>query len=148
MYTVFGLLIYFAHDYRLAALAAVLWGWGGETLWATGPAQVINVTDPKRRGSIAGLFQSSTYSGQMLGVLLFGYILSRYADPARGQDVILLVAVGISLGRQRPFALPAREAQGAATGEAARRDRGAGRAPPGATWYCSRWPTTSAGAWC
>lgn len=105
MYTVFGLLIYLTHDYRLAVLAAVLWGWGGETLWATGPAQVINVSDPKRRGSIAGLFQSSTYSGQMLGVILFGYILSRYTAggvqaPAlqkMAHDAVLLTAIGISL---------------------------------------------------
>lgn len=105
MYTVFGVLIYLTHDYRLAVLAAILWGWGGETLWATGPAQVINVSDPKRRGSISGLFQSSTYSGQMLGVILFGWLLSRYAGggvqapalQAAGHDVVLLVAIGISL---------------------------------------------------
>ncbi len=96
-YTLFGVLIYFTHDFRLAVLAAIIWGWGGETLWATGPAQVINVTDARRYGSIAGLFQSATYSGQMLGVILLGYILSLYADPAQGQSVILLVAVGFSL---------------------------------------------------
>jgi MFS family permease len=97
LYTAFGLLIYLSHDYRLAVVAAVLWGLGAETLWATGPAQVVNVSDPKRRGAIAGLFQSSTYSGQMLGVILFGYLLSLYANPRQGQDVILLTAVGISL---------------------------------------------------
>jgi len=101
-YTLFGVLIYFAHDYRLAMLAALVWGWGGETLWATGPAQVLNVTDPKRRGSIAGLFQSATYSGQMLGVILLGAIMARVGGvqaPAlqHGHDVMLLTAVGISL---------------------------------------------------
>ena len=96
-YTLFGVLIYFTHDYHLAILAAIIWGWGGETLWATGPAQVINVADARRYGSIAGLFQSATYSGQMLGVILLGYILSLYADPAQGQSAILLVAVGFSL---------------------------------------------------
>ncbi|MCE5239363.1 MFS transporter [bacterium] len=109
-YTLFGVLIYFAHDYRLAILAALLWGWGGETLWATGPAQVLNVTDPKRRGSISGLFQSATYSGQMLGVILFGWILAHVgrdildrpmggsgSPAAHAPDVMLLVAVGISL---------------------------------------------------
>lgn len=96
-YTLFGVLIYFTHDFRLAMLAAIIWGWGGETLWATGPAQVINVADARRYGSIAGLFQSATYSGQMLGVILLGYILSLYADPAQGQSAILLVAVGFSL---------------------------------------------------
>ncbi len=100
-YTLFGVLIYFAHDYRLAVLAAVLWGWGGETLWATGPAQVLNVSDPRRRGSISGLFQSATYSGQMLGVVLFGWIMAHAGrDMLRGMsaaDVMLLVAIGISL---------------------------------------------------
>ena len=97
MYTAFGLLVYFTHDYRMAIVATVLWGWGAETLWATGPAQVVNVSDPRRRGSIAGLFQSSTYSGQMLGVILFGYMLGRYSEPRAGQDAVLLTAVGISL---------------------------------------------------
>ena len=100
-YTLFGVLIYFTHDYRLAVVAAILWGWGGETLWATGPAQVLNVTDPKRRGSISGLFQSSTYLGQMLGVILLGWIMTRYGGagnpPARGHDAMLLTAIGISL---------------------------------------------------
>ena len=102
-YTLFGVLIYFTHDYRLAILAALIWGWGGETLWATGPAQVLNVTDPKRRGSISGLFQSATYSGQMLGVLLLGWIMSRYGAGAQvpalqhGHNVMLLTAIGISL---------------------------------------------------
>ncbi len=108
-YTLFGVLIYFTHDYRLAILAALVWGWGGETLWATGPAQVLNVTDPKRRGSISGLFQSATYSGQMLGVILLGWIMSRVGGsvlgpagsgtnpPTHGHDVMLLTAIGISL---------------------------------------------------
>lgn len=95
-YTLFGVLVYLAHDWKLAVLAALIWGWGGETLWATGPAQGINVSDPKRRGSVSGLFQSSTYSGQMLGVILLGYILSRSATPAAGHDAVLLTAVGIS----------------------------------------------------
>lgn len=93
-YTLFGVLIYFTHDYRLAIIAALIWGWGGETLWATGPAQVLNVTDPKRRGSISGLFQSATYSGQMLGVILLGWILTHTGG---AHDVMLLTAIGISL---------------------------------------------------
>lgn len=97
MYTVFGVLVYLSHDYRLLILATVLWGWGGETLWATGPAQVINVADPKRRGSVSGLFQSATYSGQMLGVITLGYLLSRSGGPPHGYNVILLTAVGISM---------------------------------------------------
>jgi len=109
-YTLFGVLVYFAHDYRLAILAALLWGWGGETLWATGPAQVVNVTDPRRRGSISGLFQSATYSGQMLGVILFGWIMTHVGRdildrpmggpgcPApHAPDAMLLTAIGISL---------------------------------------------------
>lgn len=95
-YTLFGLLIYLAHDYRLAILAALVWGWGAETLWATGPAQVINISDPRRRGSVSGLFQSSTYTGQMLGVILLGFILSCFSNPVVGQNAMLLTAVGIA----------------------------------------------------
>lgn len=96
-YTLFGVLIYFTHDPWLAVVAALLWGWGGETLWATGPAQVIKVSDVRRYGSISGLYQSSVYLGQMLGVILLGSILSRFADTRQGQDALLLTAVGISL---------------------------------------------------
>lgn len=103
-YTLFGLLIYLAHDWPLALIAALLWGWGGETLWATGPAQVLNVTAAKRRGSISGLFQSATYSGQMLGVLLLGGILRHHAgspatftDKLTGHNSMLLTAIALSL---------------------------------------------------
>lgn len=95
-YTLFALLIYFTHDWRLAVVAALMWSWGGETLWATGPAQVVNVADPRRRGSVSGLFQSATYSGQMIGVLLLGSIISRAADLRAGHDAMLLTAVGLS----------------------------------------------------
>lgn len=103
-YTLFGLLIYFTNRIELAIVAALIWGWGGETLWATGPAQIINVSDVRRYGSISGLYQSSVYLGQMLGVIMLGYIMGRVAgdqsDPVAtrtGQDTVLLTAVGISL---------------------------------------------------
>lgn len=95
-YTLFGVGVYYAQDYRLALLAAIIWSWGGETLWATGPAQVINVANKLRYGSIAGLFQSSTYLGQMIGVILLGWLLSRAATPQQGQDTVLICAVVIS----------------------------------------------------
>lgn len=90
------------HEPRIADVplfilgAALLWGFGAQTIWATGPTQVINATHQSRYGSVAGLFQSATYSGQMLGVLLLGTILRSHADAARGQEVMLLAAIGIT----------------------------------------------------
>jgi predicted MFS family arabinose efflux permease len=103
-YTAFGLLIYFTHDLRMAIIAALVWGWGGETLWATGPAQVVNVSDPKRYGSIAGLFQSATYSGQMLGLILLGYLIS-HESHHRGQILLALKQSGVRMPEEFRFGI-------------------------------------------
>ncbi len=96
-YTLFAVVVLVAPDPTIVLGAAILWGFGAETIWATGPTQVINASHRSRYGSISGIFQSATYSGQMLGVVLLGTILRRYADPAQGQTVILATAAAISL---------------------------------------------------
>jgi MFS family permease len=75
----------------------ILWGFGAEIIWATGPTQVINTSPSSRYGSLSGIFQSGTYGGQMAGVLMLGTVLAASADPASGQRALLVTAVGISL---------------------------------------------------
>ncbi len=82
----------------LLLAAAILWGFGAETLWATGPSHVINAAPRSRYGTTSGVFQSATYCGQMLGVLLLGTILRHFADPATGQVAMLATAVAVSAG--------------------------------------------------
>lgn len=96
-YTLFAVVVLVAPDPAIVLGAAILWGFGAETIWATGPTQVINASPQSRYGSVSGIFQSATYSGQMLGVVLLGTMLGRYADPAQGQTVILATAAAISL---------------------------------------------------
>ena len=96
-YTLFALILLLVPRYEVLLAAALVFGFGAETLWATGPTQVINTTHHTRYGSISGFFQSATYSGQMLGVLLLGVILQHYSDPAQGQTVMLVTAIGLGI---------------------------------------------------
>jgi MFS family permease len=75
----------------------IVWGFGAETIWATGPTQVINTAPQSRYGSLSGIFQSGTYGGQMAGVLILGTVLAASTDPAAGQRTLLATAVGLSL---------------------------------------------------
>lgn len=97
MYTLFPAALLLWPSPAVALAAAVLWGFGAELLWATGPTQVINASQRSRYGTTSGLFQSATYSGQMLGVILLGTLLSSYSDPARGQVALLVASFGLSL---------------------------------------------------
>jgi ACDE family multidrug resistance protein len=96
-YTLFAVILLLVPRYEVLLAAAFVFGFGAETLWATGPTQVINTAHHTRYGSVSGLFQSATYSGQMLGVLLLGVILGRYDDPQQGQAAMLVTAIGLGL---------------------------------------------------
>lgn len=109
MYTLFPAGVLLASRYALPGrglfsaaglivlLFGILWGFGAETIWATGPTQVINTAPQSRYGSLSGLFQSGTYGGQMAGVFVLGTVLAASTDPAAGQRALLATAVGISL---------------------------------------------------
>ena len=94
-YTLFALILLLVPRYEVLLTAALVFGFGAETLWATGPTQVINTTHHTRYGSISGFFQSATYSGQMLGVLLLGVcVWQLFVPPDVGRVIQLVIGVG------------------------------------------------------
>lgn len=99
-YTLFALAVGLGVPYAGMLLVAIVWGWGAETMWATGPARVLASTEQTRYGSTAGFFQSATYSGQMIGVVLLGWVLQRFSSDTMLALAVLLGLAGnvISLG--------------------------------------------------
>ncbi len=93
-YTLFALAVALKLPYWAMLLAAALWGWGAEVIWATGPTRVLDDSDRAQYGSVSGFFSSATYSGQMIGVLILGSVLAR---PGWGAPAMLGLAVAFGL---------------------------------------------------
>ena len=104
-YTFFAFCAMLLDNYYLLLLAAGVWGWGAAAVWITSPTQIIQTTAAKRYGSAAGIFYSSVYIGQAIGVFLLGSLLKQGLSFER----MLLVAVVISLvGNVISLVLPRR----------------------------------------
>lgn len=91
-YTLFVILAIAAPRYWVLLAGAVLWGWGASAMWIASSTQVLDSSARTRYGSASGLFYAATYLGQMLGVLLLGWLHGRYGWPA-----MLWAAVAISV---------------------------------------------------
>ena len=92
-YTLFAFCAMLLDNYWLLLLAAGMWGWGAAAVWITSPTQIIQATAAKRYGSASGIFYSSVYIGQAVGVLLLGRLLKE----GLSFQEMLLVAIAISL---------------------------------------------------
>ena len=92
-YTFFAIGAMLLGNYWLLLFAAVLWGWGAAAVWITSPTQIIQTTAAERYGSAAGIFYSSVYIGQAIGVFLLGSLLKA----GLSFQEMLLVAIVISL---------------------------------------------------
>jgi len=97
-YTFFTICAMLLGNYWLLLLAAVIWGCGAAAVWITSPTQIIQTTAAGRYGSASGIFYSSVYIGQAIGVWLLGSLLegekSILGTTFQG---MLLVAIAISL---------------------------------------------------
>ena len=92
-YTLFAFCAMLLNNYWLLLLAAGVWGWGAAAVWITSPTQIIQATAAKRYGSASGIFYSSVYIGQAIGVFLLGSLLKGGLSFQK----MLFVAIVISL---------------------------------------------------
>jgi len=91
-YTIFMVCAALFGNYWLLLLAAVVWGWGASAVWITSPTQLLQTTASKRYGLASGIFHSSVFIGQGVGVMILGSL-----SPNQRFQQVLLVAIAISL---------------------------------------------------
>jgi len=104
-YTFFMVCAVLFSNYWLILLAGVVWGWGAAAVWITSPTQLLQTTDSKRYGLASGIFHSSVFIGQGVGVFFLGML-----SPNQRFQQVLLIAVAIGLvGNVISLFLPKRQ---------------------------------------
>jgi MFS family permease len=91
-YSGFVLTLYLTKQYHLLVIAAVVWGWGGASLWITSSTQVLDAARESRYGKASGIFYSATHLGFAVGVMMLGRVAERF-----GNDAIPLAALAAML---------------------------------------------------
>ena len=107
-YTGFAGCIYFFPNYWTALAAAMVWGWGAAAIWVAGPTRILENQSALKRGRASGIFYTSVYLGQAIGVLLLGWLGNKWGRPwiFGVAAAIGLLANGISLFVRRTEAEP------------------------------------------
>ncbi|MBD3184019.1 MFS transporter [Candidatus Poribacteria bacterium] len=103
-YSGFVLVLYLTKQYPLVILAALVWGWGGASLWIVSSTQVLDAVSQSRYGRASGIFYGATHAGFAIGVLLLGRMGQQY-----GKDAILLTALtAMVIGNVAMLSVPRR----------------------------------------
>jgi len=106
-YTAFCVCVWLCPGFWAILAAAALWGWGAAAVWISGPTRILESESALRRGRASGIFYSSVYLGQALGVLALGWVGRTYGRPA-----IFAAAACIGLcANAASLSLRAREAE-------------------------------------